>query len=333
MPDAMPHRTRAAPVRAVCIGALLCLWPAAAQAQVDPLTAVVDTSDADRFAAIFARTNGRPSAADLQRDYLDKGSEGVRIFTPGRIENAQALADHVAANGDQYRRAIDHCLPLARQATGDLRAIYLALHGLYPDRPLPAIHIVFGRGNSGGTAGPGAQVLGLEVLCDPMPTPEAFRERLRTLFAHETVHTWQNLADGAQTNRLLRAVLIEGAADYVASLVLGRPPSADQQRFGTPREAELWAQFQADVATTRPLADADYATSKAGQAAVQRWVGNYQSAPEGWPYEMGYWIGMRIWQRHVAAAPNKRAALEEVLRWTDPEAIRASGALQPEKQP
>jgi hypothetical protein len=42
---------------------------------------------------------------------------------------------------------------------------------------------------------------------------------------------------------------------------------------------------------------------------------------------------MRIWQRHVAAAPDKRAAIEEVLRWTDPEAILASGALPPEKQP
>jgi len=308
---------------------LMLVQPATAQTRVDALTAIVDVRDADRFAALFARTDGHPTADQLQREYLDKGSDGVRIFTPGRIENAKALADHVAANRDQYRRAIDHCLPLARQSNADLRAIYLALRGLYPDRPLPRIYIVFGRGNSGGTANPEAQVLGLEVLCDPLPEPAVFRQRLRMFFAHETVHTWQPANGGNQTDLLLRAALAEGAADYVASLVLGAAPSPEREAWAAPREAEVWREFLRDVAATRSLTDAQYEGNKPAITALRRWIGNYGAAPEGWPFEMGYWVGMRIWQRYVASAADKNAAIETVLRWTDPEAILAAGGFKP----
>lgn len=313
---------------ALLLAALLAA-PIAAQQTVDPLTVAVDTSDADRFAAVFARTQERPTATDLQREYLDKGSDALRIFTPGRIENAKALADHVASHRDQYRTAIERCLPVAKMASAELRAIYLGLRGLYPDRPLPRIHVVFGRGNSGGTAGPEAQVLGLEVLCELDPDAAALRQRLRMMFAHETVHTWQLPMPADANNLLLRGVLLEGAADYVASLVLGMPPSPEREAWAQARESELWQQFKADIAITRNLTNADYEKNPAAQAAVRRWIGNYGAAPAGWPFELGYWIGMRIWQRHVSAAKNKRAATDEVLTWSDPEAILASGTLKP----
>lgn len=87
----------------------------------------------------------------------------------------------------------------------------------------------------------------------------------------------------------------------------------------------MWKQFEADVALTRTMNfDAMQADPRA-KAAMQRWVANYGAAPDGWPYEMGYWIGMRIWQRYVARAPNKRAALEDVLRWSDPEKVLSRG--------
>ena len=52
-----------------------------------------------------------------------------------------------------------------------------------------------------------------------------------------------------------------------------------------------------------------------------RWVENYGSAPPGWPYEVGYWIGMRIWQSYYDAAVDKHAAIREMLTWDDPDLI------------
>jgi hypothetical protein len=295
----------------------------------DPITAIVQTEDADRFAKLFKETSGKPTAAQLQSDYLDPGSYGIEIFTPDRIQNAKALAQQIAAKPEDYRKAIETCLPVVKQSNAELRAIYLALRGLYPTRPLPQIYIVFGRGTSGGMAGPGAQVLGLEVLCAGSPSPERLRQELRMFFAHETVHTWQPGNTGAERNPLLRSVLREGAADYVASLVLGAPPSAAREAWAPQREAELWKQFSADLAAMRDFTWETMQTDKAAKATMRRWVENYGSAPDGWPFEAGYWMGMRIWERYVDAALDKRAALEDVLLWTDADAVLRRGSYRP----
>ena len=66
----------------------------------DPLTAEIETEDADRFAALFERTGGQPTAKQLQRHYLDRGSYGVHVFTPNRIIDASNLAAAIKAKPD-----------------------------------------------------------------------------------------------------------------------------------------------------------------------------------------------------------------------------------------
>jgi hypothetical protein len=122
-------------------------------AGVDPLAADIDARDALRFAHLMK--DGSVATADiLQRGYLDGAGLGVKIFTPNRIVDAQHLARAIAARPDNYRYAIRECLPQLPALRNDLRAIYLAYAGLLPERPLPAIHIVFGAGNSGGNGEP-----------------------------------------------------------------------------------------------------------------------------------------------------------------------------------
>ncbi len=289
-------------------------------APADPLTATVHTEDADRFATLFAKTDGQPTAEQLQSDYLDSGSYGIEVFTPDRIVSAQWLAKAVAHNPDDYRKAIQTCLPLARQATADLRSIYLGLHGALPEARLPQVYFVFGAGNSGGTAGLGAQVLGLEVLCQGAADPAAFRRTVRHFFAHETVHAFQRDAGGdADERSLLEDVLAEGAADFIARLVTGEEPDTERAEWARPREAELWRRFQADIAPKTGAADPEEG---------KRWVGNYSTPPDGWPSELGYWIGLRIWERYYAAAADKRAALDEMLTLRDPAEVLRIGAFK-----
>lgn len=291
----------------------------------DPLTVRVEAADAERFAVLFERTSGKPTADQLQREYIDKGSYGVHVFMPSRIGDAARLAKAVAAKPDDYARAIHTCLPIVRESQAELRSIYLALRGLLPDRPLPHIYLVVGAGNSGGTAGPGAQVLGLETLCAISDTPDKLREVLRGFFAHETVHVWQQDVDMAAGGPLLGSVLVEGAADFIATLVTGRQIDPARAAWGTAREAELWRQFDADLATTRA---ATWDTAKPGTpaaVALGRWVGNYGSAPAGWPSEAGYWVGQRIWQRWYDRQPDKKAAIRRLLTLDRPEEILAAG--------
>lgn len=317
-------RARRTGMTAMMIGGLLLAGAAMAAPQVatspppaDPLTVEVRAEDAERFARLFAATGGKPTAAQLQKDYLDGASYGVSVFTPGRIGDAERLATAIARDPAAYERAIRTCLPAAKAATADLRAIYLALHGLLPDRKLPQIYLVFGAGNSGGTAGPGAQVLGLEVLCAQEDSIEGFRALLRRFFAHETVHTLQRDRASQGPEPLLTGALEEGAADFIAGIVTGQTPDPQRAAWAAPREVELWAEFQQDMAKTRGVDLGAEPEPKAAVAAYLRWLANYKDAPPGWPYELGYWVGMRIWQSYYDRATDKRQAIRDMLDFED----------------
>jgi hypothetical protein len=296
------------------------LWTSAVLAAgVDPLAAEIGARDALRFANLM-KNGAVPTAEILQREYLDGAGLGVKIFTPMRIVDAQRLARAVAAKPETYRYAIRECLPQLPALRSDLRAIYLAYAGLLPERPLPAIEVVFGALNSGGTASAEAQVIGLEVACPPGSTSEQFRTTMRGFFAHETVHTWQDdETPQALADPLLSQSLREGVADYLASLVIGAAPHLDRDAWARQRESSLWHEFQRDRQAM--LADSDSLRNPIASPRFKRWFANCGSAPEGWPCEAGYWVGMRIAEAYVAHAHDKHAAIRELLELRDPVAI------------
>jgi hypothetical protein len=308
---------------------LAALWTSAVLAAgvgpgVDPLLADIGTRDALRFANLM-KDGAVPTAEVLQRDYLDGSGPGVKVFTPQRIVDAQNLARVIAAKPDVYRLAIRECLPQLPALRSDLRTIYLAFAGLLPERPLPAIEIVFGANNSGGTASSQAQVIGLEVACRLGSAPEQFRTTMRGFFAHETVHTWQGEATPqAKADPLLNQALREGVADYLATLVTGAIPHLDRDAWARPREAWLWTEFQRDRLAMQ--ADSESVHNPMGSTRFRRWFANCHSGSGDWPCEAGYWVGMRIAEAYVAHAADKHAAIRELIELRDPAAIlKASG--------
>ena len=315
--------------RSFAIALACCSAPALAEVPppADALTAEIQLDDLARFVALFERTDGAPTAEELQREYIDPGSYGVEVFTPGRIVDGTRLAAAVAADPQAYRKAIDECLPQVRSANRDLRSIYLGLRGAFPDASLPQVYVLFGAGNSGGTAASGAQVLGLEVLCAQAETPEDIRRVLRQFFAHETVHALQRQAGSAGgRDFLLQSILAEGGADYIARLVTGEEPDRPRAEWAMPREAELVARLAADMDI---VATATEGTRPQAEAAMFRWVHNYGAAPDDWPSELGYWMGLRIWEGYWAQAKDKQDALMRMLTLENPREILAVARSAP----
>lgn len=303
--------------------AFFALWASSmAFAAEEPLRASVRTHDAERFAALFLA--GKVSADELQAGYLDGAGRGVEIFTPYRIQNAAHLARQVGQRKADYAHAIATCLPIASSLDAELRAIYLAYRGLLPELALPRVYLVFGAGNSGGTAQPDAQVLGLEVLCKEGTTAAQFRATMRRFFAHETVHTWQKPPSGPVSDRLLLSALMEGVPDLLSEWVTGLEPDPDREAWARPREADIWRRFLEDRAV---MASGD---EKLGRAAFQRWFANagarFEGLPEGWPGELGYWVGRNIARAYFARSADPKEALSTLISARDPAAIlRTSG--------
>ncbi len=268
--------------------------------------------DAERFAALLAQP-GLPDAAALQAAYLDPGTPGVRIFTPHRIRDASTLAAAVAADPQGYRRAVDLCLPQARRLrdeAGRIAARIAALLGATEEAPA---YVVFGAGNSGGTADAHGLVLGLEVICREAKDGPAAGQLLKGFIAHELVHVHQERAGTAQSSSdLLRQSLVEGFADHVMALAAGSAGGAagERARYGKAHEAALWQEFRAAMAAGRGLTG---------------WLYSPSAVP-GRPPDMGYWIGQRICEAYVSRAPDRARALQTLLLLRDPLAIlRDSG--------
>ena len=316
--------------------AFLAAGPVALASGVDPVSVEVHTQDAERFAQIFLKTDGKPSAVDLHAGYLQDAGDGVAVFIPGRIVDAHNLARTVEANPESYKRAIDVCLPLAQASTPQLRATYLAMSALFPTAKLPEVHMVFGAGNSGGTANQKVQVIGLEVLCSIASTPDEVKEQYRSFFAHETVHSlqmqWQ--ADFGEGDPLLAAALWEGVPDYVAQLVTGLPMSLARGSWAEQREAQLWAEFQHDRQRLKELTSGGGEWPKEADALFHRWFANYENAPPDWPHEVGYWIGSRIAAAYVEKHEDRRAALQRLVKAAEtPQAILNASGYAPAETP
>ena len=123
-------------------------------------------------------------------------------------------------------------------------------------------------------------------------------------------------------------MLVEGAADFIATLVTGHQIDTARAAWAAPREAKLWQQFEADLAITSGMKWSERKPGTHAATSFDRWIGNYGSALKGWPTEVGYWIGQRIWQRWYDRQPDKRAAVREMVALTDPAGVLAQGRFK-----
>lgn len=309
----------------------LVVSPMAVAQTIDPAAAVVDTVDADRFAALFLEANRSPTAAQLEDRYLTNAGPGLALLARTRIRGAEHLAAAIAGDPDKYDRAIKVCLPLAKSAQGDLQAIYTKLHKLLPEYDLPQVYGVFGAGTSAGTAAPGVQVLGLEVICAAKSTDEEIRETFRFFFAHESIHAFQGMPSDSviAMDPLLVASIYEGVADHIAMTVTGSVPDIERDQWARANADMVWPQYASDRQVLKESANRGetLATlSPKARKAFQRWHFNAGISPSGWPAEAGYWIGRQIVTAYVEQSEDRGAAIRELLNLQDPvKVLEASG--------
>lgn len=139
------------------------LLAAAAVVAAFPAQAKVTVSDVPLFYRVVDAAAGTPTAAVLQRDYLEAGSRGLRDFVPGRIGSTENLARLIASHPEIFKcqevRTGPSC---ARETHPNIDQPAQEAASL----TAPNVTVVIGAANSGGTATPqGGVILGLEVTC------------------------------------------------------------------------------------------------------------------------------------------------------------------------
>ena len=273
--------------------------------------AVVRTDDVDLFYRLYDATGGHPTAEQLQRDYLDAGSEGLHELARQRNVTGERIADTLAKRPAVYADA-KRCMAVLPRVRDRLEKAIAKLAALYPQPRLPPVTIAIGRGKPIGIGGPRTGVqIGLEALCATDWLDPDVERRFVTVITHEYAHTQQaaSLAENEHPT-VLEGSLAEGAAEFVTELVTGHVSYHYLAAMTAGRGKSIETAFAADVDKT-DLSD---------------WL--YNSKPDK-PADLGYWVGYRIVKAYYQHARDKHEALRGIFAMTDAHAFLAASGWHP----
>lgn len=288
------------------------IWLAAmagpAAAQQGP---VLQTDDVDLFYRLYDANEGRPTAEQLQRDYLDVGSDGLKHLASVRNVTGVRMAEAMAARPEIYVEA-RRCAETLPKVRGRVDAALQEFARRTPEARFPPVTVAVGRGRPVAIGSPANGVqIGLEALCGATFINPDIEDRFVGVLVHEYVHTQQSpdlVRDDGLT--VLEVSLGEGAAEFLTELLSGAPAYAYFGPLTAGRELEIETRFAADVDKTE-LSD---------------WV--YNSTLET-PGDLGYWVGYRIAKAYYRNAADKEAAFREILGLTDAKAFLAASGWRP----
>lgn len=287
--------------RQVIILALLLVSLAGAAQNTDPAKTEVVTADIDNFWKAFDTAAPDFKPAIFQREYIDKGSPGVKGFMDRRIKSAEHLSNVVASHSTYFASIRASTLRISTMAD-QIRASLSKLKELYPQAVFPPVYFVIGALSSGGTSSDDGLIIGAEMYGLTPDTPqEELDNWLKSVIkpvdevphivAHELIHFQQSYG----THTLLEACLKEGSADFIAELISGKHINQHVHDFANPREKELWGEFQ----------------NRMNKKDYTGWL--YSQTP-GRPNDLGYWMGYKITKAYYDRATDKKQAIAEILR-------------------
>lgn len=253
----------------------------------DPLNAVFETRDADRFWKAFDKMDS--SKENPFTDYISNGSHGVKGFMEYRIINADSLYTMVKKRKEDYLKS-RHVLAGINQKEKRIRAVYSALKYWYPQAKFPPIYFVYGRFNTGGTFSKDGIMIGTETLQN--------LDGIAGLVSHETIHFQQDIKG---TDNLLKYTLSEGSADFISELVSGEANNSPFYQYGEANSDQLYKEFVTVLKKNDPT-DWLYGTSK----------------KDNRPNDLGYWMGYKISEAYFNKQSDKHKAIDDILHIQNP---------------
>lgn len=273
----------------------------------------IHIEDVALFYHVYDSAGGHPTVDQLQHDYADKGSDGMRRFlslrntTPARI--AQAIADHPQMYADAKQGLV--VLPHARIR---IATALTKLGTLYPEAKFPPVTISVGRGKPVAIADETGVMVGLESLCAVTYFDSNLEDRFVHVIAHEYTHVEQAIASPVLYNKekptVLEESLIEGAAEFMAELTSGSVSSVWFARMTGEHAKATETAFEADEDKTD----------------LSAWLYNGTIDKSG---DLGYWVGYRIVKSYYEQAADKRAAIRDIIQMKDAHAFLAKSGWQP----
>jgi uncharacterized protein YjaZ len=256
----------------------------------NPIETAFVTSDIDNFWLAFDKLESGYKGNPFSDYYIKNGSPGIEAFMNGRIMNADSLLNMVKKNKTKYLEKRNNTMRILDYKKQCL-STFMALKYLYPKSVFPPVYFVVGRFNSGGHSHKNGLVIGAEMN-EASKTPYTV--------AHELIHYQQQIPEDNGAD-LLTACLLEGGADFIGELISGGGLSSKTYNYGNANEEKLWKEFQ---------------TIMHDKDNNHDWIYNY-NPKNGYPPDLGYWIGYKITEAYYNKALDKHKAISDILNIKD----------------
>ena len=271
----------------------------------------ISTSDVSNFWHAYDLAVTRPAAEwqDIFRqEYFNKRSPGLEDYFVTKIRSEADFVRTLQRLPKFYASIRDASLALAGNLP-EIKKSFRRLKTLYPQAILPDIYFVVGELTSGGTSTSTGLLLGSEMISvDPRTSLDelgpweksavGLSSSVPGVVAHEIIH-FEQLPSG--DNRLLAAVLTEGAADFMGAMISGKSLNDTVRTYGDSHEAELWRSFSQEM----------------NGADLSHWLYQGDQHPPDVPADLGYYVGWKICEAYYQRAKHKKRAIRELVQIRD----------------
>lgn len=272
------------------------------------------TSDIENFWSAYDRLSSSSDSVEIfQKYYLDKASPEFQEFLKLRNFTAEEYVESIKKFPSFWKsvRPMTEKIELRKK---ELIPFFNKMKKLYPLFKQPDVCFAIGTIRTGGTVSEGLILIGAEIAAaDSTIDKSEFDDGnfmkavlgktgdIMGIVAHETIHTQQPEDD--ENTSLLEQAISEGAADFLATLLLGkRTMSVATFEYGAKHEESLWKEFYIDVREGKSSGDTD-------------WFYDYRSNR---PADLGYFIGYKITESYYNHAKDKKKAIKDIIEIENP---------------
>lgn len=270
------------------------------------------TEDLDRYWQAYDKIQATADTSlhldILQREYVDKGTPGLKLLMRARRYTTREMVDNIRAFPKFWNSIRPNTLKAAGMAR-EIEAGVLQLKAIYPELLPQKMYFAIGGFRTGGTYMERTVLIGAEIaMADASINTSEFPERLKhlpehyktnpirnivPLNVHEYVHTQQKAEFGYD---LLSQCVLEGVAEFVAEVATGKPSVSPAIAFG--KKNDFWVR---KVFSKEMFSPWSY-----------RWLYN-DTENEFKMRDMGYYVGYAIVSRHYQKSKDKKAAIREII--------------------
>lgn len=275
---------------------------------------LIITSDIHNFWAAYDKLKDCSTKSDsihtIQTMYLDKASQGLKLFIKARNFSAERYVDLLSKVPRFWSSIRSNTLQLEAYAE-KINAIFDQYEAAYPGFKRPNVCFAIGQLSTGGTVKKDWLLIGSEIACADSTTDKSElgtwlrsvmqdQNNVLELIAHEAVHAQQKMGFGTIwgyfNHRLLTFTILEGGADFVAKNIAGITINQPIHGYGKENESTLWQEF----------------SSIMYKNDLSQWLYNGSRSKDR-PADLGYYIGYKICESYYNQAADKKKALKDII--------------------